>query len=316
MRRALRAASFRKSLHLLKLVTASFAMVASPMAMPAFARMLSPDQPADAVEIMKRTQCGEKDGASAIFHWRGKVYSHVEGEPDRLLFTGEGMNIRQCVAVTDPKRGTGYRQVSRELMVFTDPKSGEVVREWANPWTGESVPVMHIANDPVNVPAIFPKGADGRPFKLGHHLMGPWIAIPLEIPLFYKNPLAGDYQDFVGGKYHAMEIFDFIAPVSSLLDTRVKMVQPSVSWVRISDWMPWMRMRGRTGKLIFNAVGTKVDNFEALPDVLKREIRTSYPSYTAPPPVDDARPNETTWTVFKKWHDSAQDKRESEGNKH
>lgn len=279
----------------------SFAVLA---AAPAGARTLDPAKPEDAVEIMKRAQCGAKDGTPAVYHWSGRVYSRVEGEPDRLLFTGEGMNIRQCMTVSDPKRGTGYRQVSREIMLFTDPQSGEIVRNWRNPWTGEAVAVMQIANDPVNVPPLFPYGKDGAPFKFGYKRMGQWLAMPLEVPLFYHNVLAGDYQDYVGGKYHAMEIFDFVARADEILDTRNATAHPSVSWVRISDWMPWMKMRGRQGQLVFNAVGTKLDSFDALPAVLKDEIAANYPAYTAAPPTDDARPNETTWTAFRKWIDA------------
>ena len=33
---------------------------------------------------------------------------------------------------------------------------------------------------------------------------------------------------------------------------------------------------------------------------MKREIATKYLGYNTPPPVDDNRPNATTWTVFKK----------------
>ena len=33
---------------------------------------------------------------------------------------------------------------------------------------------------------------------------------------------------------------------------------------------------------------------------LRSEIKTSYPAYLAPPPVDDPRPNETSWTYIKK----------------
>ena len=32
----------------------------------------------------------------------------------------------------------------------------------------------------------------------------------------------------------------------------------------------------------------------------KDEIATNYPVYRTPPPGDDARPNETSWTYFKK----------------
>lgn len=267
---------------------------------PATARILDPDKPEDAIEIMKRAQCGTKDATPAVYYWSGKIYSRVAGEPDRLLFNGEGMNIRQCASVTDPKRGTGYRQVSREIMIFTDPKTGEIVRNWVNPWTGETVEVMQIANDPVNV-AAFPYGADGKPFRANYKRIGQWLAMPLEVPLFYHNVLAGDYQDYIGGKYHAMEIFDFIARADEILDTKNPSAHPSISWVRISDWMPWMKMRGRQGQLVFNAVGTKLDSFDALPKQLKDEIAANYPLYTQAPPTDDARPNETTWSAFKKW---------------
>jgi hypothetical protein len=264
------------------------------------ARMLDPAKPEDALEISKRTQCGEKDGQPAVYYWSGNVYSRVEGERDRLLFRGEGMNIRQCVAVTDPQRGKGYRQVSREIMLYLNPATGQVLREWKNPWTGETVEVIHIANDPVNGRPQFPIGADGKPFTVNIKRMGQWVQMPLEVPLFYTNVLGGDYQEYVGNDYHAMEIFDFAARADEILDSSKATAYPSVSWVRLSNWMPWMKMRSRQGIMIFNAMGTKLKSFDELPPVLKQEIAANYPAYTAPPPGDDARPNETTWTVFKK----------------
>ena len=269
------------------------------------ARLLDPATPADALEITKRTQCGVKDGAPAVYYWSGHIYSRVEGEPDRLLFNGEGMNIRQCVAVTDPKRGAGYRQVSREVMLFTDPKTGAVLRTWDNPWTGDKIDVVHIANDPVNARPSFPLNADGSPYTVSMKRMGAWVQMPVEVPLFYTNPLGGDYQDYVGNKYHAMEIFDFADTASDLLDTRNTTAYASVSWVRISDWMPWMKMRGRMGHIIFNAMGSKLKSYDDLPPVLKNEIAARYPAYVAPPAGDDARPNATTWTVFKAQVDAA-----------
>ena len=288
-----------------KLITAL--LLAGIAAAPATARMLDPSKPEDALEISKRTQCGEKDGQPAVYYWSGNVYSRVEGERDRLLFRGEGMNIRQCVAVTDPQRGKGYRQVSREIMLYLDPTTGEVLRQWKNPWTGETVDVMHIANDPVNGRPSFPIGTDGKPYTINVKRMGPWVQMPLEVPLFYHNVLAGDYQAYVGNDYHAMEIFDFAARADDLLDTSKPTAYPSVSWVRISNWMPWMKMRSRQGIMIFNAMGTKLKSFDELPPVLRQEIAANYPAYTVPPPGADARPNETTWTVFKKQLDAKKD---------
>jgi hypothetical protein len=176
-----------------------------------------------------------------------------------------------------------------------------VLRDWKNPWTGETVSVMHIANDPVNSRgATHAYDEAGKPYTMAFQRQGRWLLAPSVIPLFYHNVLGGDYQDYVGNKYHAMEIFDFAADANELLDTRNKTAWPTVSWVRISDWMPWMKMRGRQGQIVFNAMGSKLKSYDELPAMLKAEIAANYPAYTAPPPLDDKRPNETTWTVFKK----------------
>lgn len=286
------------------------AATALALAAPAAARTLDPAVPADAFEISKRVQCGEADGKPAVYHFAGKVYSRVDGEPDRLLFVAEGMNIRQCVAVADPRRGKGYRLVSRELLFYLDPKTGQVLKQWTNPWTGETVDVMHIHNDPVNQRPSFPIGVDGKPFALTLRREGRYLFMPVEAPLFYANPLAGEYQEYVGGDYHAMEIFDF-ALIADELDTRNATAYPSVSWKRISHWLPWMKMRGRQGTLIFTAIGSKLHRFDELPAVITDQIKADYPAWTAPPPGDDARPNATTWTVFKAMVDAERAKGEA-----
>jgi hypothetical protein len=285
--------------------TASLAAVAIALAgTAAAARTLDAANPADLLEISKRVQCGEADGKPAVYHWSGKMYSRIDGEPDRLLFRVEGMNIRTCVTVNDPARGKGWRLVSRELLFYIDPKTGDILRTWKNPWTGDSLEVLHVANDPVNQRAAFATNADGTAFSIPTlRREGRWLFMPIEVPLFYTNPLAGDYQDFIGGKYHAMEIFDFAFDAAEMLDTRNATAYPIVSWVRTSDWLPWMKMRGRQGQIVINAMGNKLKSFDELPAQMKTEIAANYPAWTAPPPGDDARPNETSWTVFKRWAD-------------
>lgn len=283
----------------MKALLAALALTASSAAL-AQGKALDPALPNDAIEIMRKLQCGPGDGIPAIYRWAGHVYSRVEGERDRHLFNIEGMNIRQCVALSDPKRGRGYRMVSRELMLYLDPATGQVVRQWKNPWTQETVELFHVANDPVNSRPTFAFAEDGKPYQVAMKRMGDWLLMPVEVPLFYKNPLAGDYQDHVGNHYHAMEIFDFSMPARAALDPRTKEINGTVSWVRLSDWLPWMKMAGRAGGMVHNAVGTKVARFEDLPAVLKDEIAVNYPTYNAAPPLDDQRPNATSWTEFRK----------------
>ncbi|NDH92576.1 MAG: DUF1838 domain-containing protein, partial [Actinobacteria bacterium] len=62
--------------------------------------------------------------------------SRAPGEKDRHLFNVIGINTRQCERHTHPTRGAGFRSVSREIMVYLDPTTGQIIDTWKNPWTG------------------------------------------------------------------------------------------------------------------------------------------------------------------------------------
>ena len=264
------------------------------------AKRLDLANPADAITAYRKVQCSAVDGVPVVYHWSGHVYSRVPGEPDRHIFNVEGMNVRACVTVDDPARGKGFRMVSRELMFYLDPKTGAVLKTWTNPWSGETVDVIPVANDPVNMRPMFPIGADGKPFTMDARAEGGRLFMTTEVPLFYKNPLAGDYQDFIGNHYHAMEMFDFIDDEADLLDAAKPIAHPVVAWVRVAQWLPWMKMGDREGVMVVNATGETVSGVDALPAVIKDEIAATYPAWREPPPLDDRRPNETSWTYFKK----------------
>ncbi|MFY0400394.1 DUF1838 family protein [Brevundimonas naejangsanensis] len=273
-------------------------------AQSAAAADLDLSQPRDVLAAMRKINCSTIDAKPLVYHWSGNVWSRVEGEPDRLIFKVEGMNVRHCATVQDPVRGQGFRLVSRELMLFLDPVTGEKIDRWKNPWTGAEVAVAHVANDPVNQRPFFERDAEGGPLASPFRIQGERVFMAAEIPLFYPNPLAGDYQDYVGNQYHAMEIFDFAADRRTLISSRTDTANAILSWVRIAPWMPFMKMGSRPGLMVFNAMSQPVDGIEALPPVLRNAIAADYPAYAAPPPLDDARPNATSWTVAREGIDA------------
>ena len=143
--------------------TARAAAVCALLIAPlAFAGQLDPNDPDDALTIGRKIGCSTIDNEPITFWWHGKAYSRRMGERDKLLFLVEGMNVRSCSTVTDPEKGEGYKLVSREILLYKDPKSGEVLSTWENPWTGETVDVLHVANDPVNFTS-YKIGRDGKP---------------------------------------------------------------------------------------------------------------------------------------------------------
>ena len=248
----------------------------------------------------RKIQCSANDNVPTIYYFHGEAFSRVPGERDRKLFDVEGYNVRQCETVNDPVRGAGWRIISRELLLYVDPTTGELLREWKNPWTGQTVKVLQTANDPVNQRPVFAKAADGTPAKWPGTISGDTWWNTITVPLFYINPLGGEYQKNVGGYYHATEMFNFFGKVSELVDP--KNVNPAieVGWVRLADWLPWMEMSGRAGIIYIHAAGRKLESYEQLPTVMRKAIETEYPEYRNPPPGDDSRENETSWTYFKK----------------
>lgn len=269
---------------------------------------LDPANADDQLRIQVKMSCSLVEGTPTLYWWSGRVWARVPGEPNRLLFNVHGMNMRQCRVKQDPVRGFCYRSVSREVMFYLDPVTNEVARRWKSPWSGEEVDVVHVANDPVNARDWYcSRDKDGKlvdrsdnlTFKDDLLLEGGGAA-----RLFYKSPLAGEYQDYVGGIYHAMEFGTSAALASEALDATDSELQDTlISWVRISRWLPWMKMGDRDGLVVFHTAGMRLDSWEQLPEVVRREVDTRYPGYKAPPPLDDLRPNETSWTVFKKFID-------------
>lgn len=259
------------------------------------------------IQAQRKIHCSLKDNDPVTYMWQGRAYARVPGERDKQLFRVVGMNVRQCVTLDGGERGEGYRMVSREIMLYQDPQTGEILRNWDNPWTGDTVKVLHVANDPVNGRPQFPLDKDGNERKFEPLVIDGVAFLAFEVPLFYTNVLGGDYQEYVGNTYHSTEIFDFTGDINDIADPSKNTADINVAWVRIAPWLPWMKMGGRAGLMYFNAVGKKLTSWDDLPALIKDEINANYPEYASPPPVDDKRPNETSWTYFKKYIDG-QDK--------
>lgn len=272
-------------------------------------RAFDPGNADDRLRIRAKISCSLVEGRPTLYWWSGRMYSRVSGERDRLLFNVHGMNVRQCRIKVDPVRGFCYRSVSREVMLYLDPVTNEVVRKWLNPWTGREVDVVHVANDPVNMRDwSCSRDNEGRPLDRGESIVikgGLLLEGGDAARLFYANPLAGDYQEYVGGAYHAMEFGTTAAIAREALDPEdTELGDAVISWGRISRWLPWMEMGDRDGLVVFHTAGIRLDRWEQLPEVVRREIETNFPAYREPPPLDDSRPNETSWTVFKKFIDA------------
>ena len=274
------------------------AVVAVLSIAPAHARILDLSKPEDIIRAEMRIDC-TADPAKPRLRWMsGKIMARRQGEKDLHIFDVQGLNAAACRSYDDPKRGPGYRQVTRESIFYIDPATGKVLDTWKNPWIGETVEVVHMFNDPVNMAE--PKYAydkDGKPLPpWPGKIVGGNAMVQVANPFFRDSPMGGDYQDFVGGKYSVLELRTILYPVAEWLDTdKPSPVRNVAVWSRLSPWLPWMKMAGREGETALTSTWFGVGGMDEVPEPLRTTILTKYPMFATAPPLDDPRPSVSSW---------------------
>ncbi|MSO98083.1 MAG: DUF1838 domain-containing protein [Rhodospirillaceae bacterium] len=273
------------------------------LATTAHARTLDLTKPEDVIRAEIRLDCSP-DPAKPRLRWMtGQIMSRRQGEPDQHIFDVQALNTSACQIYDDPKRGPGYRSVTREIMFYIDPVTGKVLETWKNPWTGETVDVVHMFNDPVNMPE--PKYAydkAGKPLPpWPGKIVGGMAHLQRANNYFRESPMGGDYQDYVGGKYSVLELRSILIPAADWLDTdKPSPVRGVAVWSRISAWLPWMKMGGREGYTALTSTWFAVGDISEVSEPLRSEVLSKYPVFATAPPLDDPRPSVSSWDGVKK----------------
>jgi hypothetical protein len=248
-----------------------------------------------------------------LIGWTGKVISRRVGEPDRHLFDVQGVNPRACEQYQDPVRGPGYRATARELMIYLDPRTGTLLDTWQNPWTGETVEVVHMLNDPASMARpVFARDAEGRPRppRRGWQDWGDSFIQFDTMSRFGENPMGGAYQPWVGGQYHSMENTAIRVHKSGVADILAgRNVPVTTTLVRISSWLPWMKMGSREGIIVISFEGRTFADHDDLPEPLRSLIDSRWPLMKSAPPFDDDRPFMNSWSAMKAHFDAQAEER-------
>ncbi|MDM9382537.1 DUF1838 domain-containing protein [Chlorogloeopsis sp. ULAP01] len=257
--------------------------------------MVAQIQELDASHWVK-TRSSLDPNESSFLIWTGKIYAFMPGEKRTLLFKMVGMNVSRCI----PTEESSWDFTSRELTYYLNPQTEEILHKWDNPWTGETVTIMHVANSPVqgNFRGKFPALVDGDS-----------TTFMFDIFPTYDNPLTEDSklaQYSPQSTYQAAELFKITVPTADLFNEEMSSVsQLRLSWDRIGQWLPWMNMGDRPGYLIYSAYGSKVSGFNELPQLLQDEINTRVPLYkNAPKSCSDEVEDMTSWLYFQQNFDA------------
>lgn len=254
-------------------------------------------KPEDNLTAFVKMRASLDENEETTYWWKGSIWSMVPGERSRKLFDMEAYNIAKIRKVEG-----GYEMLTREVAIYLDPETGEILEEWENPWTGKKVDVLHVWNDPVNQQFML----EGR--------FGPWgvpynkmyngtIVMNSDIFLLYPSVLPKtEYPlNSRSDMYQAAELFQFFFSEEDMNNPNLTNIDANISWTRISDFLPWMEMADLPGQLVYHCRGHKLPNSYAdLPAYLREYVERKFPQF-ASAPDEFVTPNETSWTYFKKY---------------
>lgn len=223
--------------------------------------------------------------------YNGVVLGTRDGEPVRPLMGFEGFSMARLIDNGDGS----YQKLLRELVFYKDLKTGEVLETFDNPYTGETVRVVPVANDPFNhvIEQYYPKGPSyGGLIKTSETpripAIYPWIitdentvTLARDIHLFYPSALQPDEwpRESSGKMVRVSEMFRYIIRREDLENPEETSITYSGSWHRITPWLPWMLMGQAPGHI--NYVGTMggFSNLDMVSPQVIAYAEKHYPSY-------------------------------------
>jgi len=243
------------------------------------------------------------DMKSTKFGWgTGIVQGVVPGEKIRDLVGFELLSTAKFIPYQGPELPegmVGYSKVLREIGLYTDLETGEVLEEWVNPYFNEKQKVVPIANDPFNnhitpfankgpsYGGLRPLTAKDAPLDLDFVRKGDMLHLFRHINLYYPSALQPELWARENGNdfNQVTETFLFQIPWADMQNPDIGSVTYHGTWSRTTPWLPWMLMGKTQGHCQYNIFMGAVDDINQVNPKVLEYVEAKYPKYLVAPDV-------------------------------
>ncbi len=224
---------------------------------------LNYDDPYDNLYAFGKIWAGYEEPVIGCFH--GLMFGRINDKRMVPLFGYTGTGVLLCQIADN-----GELQVkSRETGYFTDLRTGDILEQWENPWTGEIVDVYHFYNDVsagrigieipkffmgannesptlMNEGTVFPDENGEYPFILPFQQFGDELMLAWDYTHEYANPVSpqGWPQSSTGPQISPSEHFTMQVAKQQVEDRSAPTARMTAGFSRISQWWPFMKMGG------------------------------------------------------------------------
>lgn len=241
---------------------------------------------------------GDLVGKPVIGMFNGHVFAVRDDRKLEAMFGFQGFGTGRYERQND---GT-FHQMWHEIGVYRDLVSGRILQEWKNPLSGETVEVLDVQNDPVNMVLSttlpdFPSIPD-LDFAFGNYghdkeFILPWFlnrsgntaSVSYDVHGVLPNRLDPKIwpRESTGRLARVSEMFQYTVPLNELMDPERSQVSYTGGWQRVAGWLPWMLMDGAPGHLMYRAVTFKLASLDELPADLRKYAEDNYPQFLTAP---------------------------------
>ena len=234
----------------------------------------------------------------SISYVNGQILGVKPGEAVKELC---GFETFLCTRLLPQQEDGTIRRLNKEVIFYTNSRSGEIINEWTNPWTEEVVNVVHVANDPFNytisewlilAPEDFPGKEKQQPIKIP--LLFPWriigdtVVLNTDMHLYYPNALQPDkwVRESSGPMAQVSEMMRYFVSLDELQNPELTSVHYNGTWSRITPWLPWMLMGDTPGHCVYVGAMIKSNSIDIIPKHIRQFAEENYPHMLSAPTED------------------------------
>jgi hypothetical protein len=247
---------------------------------------------------------------------RGVIIGVKPGEKSKELCGFEAFLATRLV----PQEDGTIRRLNKEVIFYTNPRTGEIIEEWTNPWTGEVVNVIQVANDPFNytisewlilAPEDFGGDKKVEPRKIP--LIFPWhqmspthLSLSTDMHLHYPNAMNPEkwVRESSGPMVQVSEMMRYCVPIAEVENPELTSVSFTGTWNRITPWMPWMLMGQEPGHTLYVGSMTGGPDHSVISPQALAYAEKNYPQFLSAP-TEDYGPSHSSLEIYARTQEPA-----------
>ena len=223
---------------------------------------------------------GAMDDRLVIWWMEGVRYGVINAKAKALYGMKAGLFHRFYRQPDD-----SYKIAFFELTYYTDLRTGALLEEYDNPYTGKTNRVRHVRLGPeirlLDTNGLI--GPDNPMVREYRSSLGPalqsddrvWIPTSVEAKIKFPKPTAPEIL---------LNIYTTIqGSVTDAFDEKLLSAPCSLEFHNVLKWEPWMEMGDHPGHLMTTASGQKLESLDQLPEAYLQMAGKIHGKYIADP---------------------------------